>query len=207
MREVTVSPRAPQGLRTIAGDDVGRTYERALAAARRSLAGRTLWQVNSTAEGGGVAELLRSCLGYLAEDGLATRWLVFEGDESFFRVTKRIHNRLHGVLGDGGPLGREERDLVDAVTLENASAASALIGAGDVAVVHDPQPMGLIPGLRALGAIVIWTCHVGIDVSNELVRSAVEFLLPDARAADAATFTRRAYVWEGLDDDRIRVIP
>ena len=61
--------------------------------------GRTLWHINSTAEGGGVAELLRSCLGYLRDGAIDTRWLVFQGDRPFFDITKRIHNRLHGDLG------------------------------------------------------------------------------------------------------------
>jgi len=105
MYEVTVHPRPTRSLRTIAGPEAGRRYERRLADARRTLHGRTVWQVNSTSEGGGVAELLRSCLGYLLDDGIDTRWAVIDGDPEFFQITKRIHNRLHGVLGDGGPLG------------------------------------------------------------------------------------------------------
>ena len=109
MYEVTVHPRAAQSLRTIAGTEAGRRYEQRLADARRILDGHSVWQINSTSEGGGVAELLRSCLGYLLDDGIDTRWAVIEGDPEFFRITKRIHNRLHGVLGDGGPLGGAER--------------------------------------------------------------------------------------------------
>jgi trehalose synthase len=207
MREVIVPPRLPQSLREIGGEEVGRRYERAVAGAARLLAGRTLWHVNSTVKGGGVAELLRSCLGYLSEDGIRTRWLVFEGDDAFFGITKRIHNRLHGVLGDGGSLGAKERDHYERFTRENASAVAQLISPGDVVVVHDPQPLGLVPTLRSLGATVIWTCHVGIDVANDVVRSAVEFLLPDVHAANAVTFTRRAYVWAELDHQPIRIIP
>jgi trehalose synthase len=207
MREVSLLPRDPQSLRAIAGEDAGRRYERAVADASGHLAGRTFWHVNSTAEGGGVAELLRSCLGYLGEDGIRTRWLVFDGDDGFFRITKRIHNRLHGVLGDGGALGPEERAHYDRVTRDNASGVAALVGPGDVVVVHDPQPLGLVPVLRSLGATVIWTCHVGIDQRNDVVRSAVEFLLSDAGVADAVTFTRQAYVWAELDRTPIRIIP
>jgi trehalose synthase len=191
----------------MAGEEVGRRYDRTVRRARRVLAGRTVWHVNSTAEGGGVAELLRSSLGYLPDDGIVTRWLVVEGDPEFFRITKRIHNRLHGVLGDGGPLGEGERRRYDLVTRANAAEASELVAAGDVVIVHDPQPLGLVPALRSIGATVIWTCHVGIDRPNDLVRSAVDFLSRDARSVHAATFTRRAYVWDELDDERIRIIP
>ena len=207
MYEVTVHPRPARSLRTIAGPEAGRRYERRLADARRTLHGRTVWQVNSTSEGGGVAELLRSCLGYLLDDGIDTRWAVIDGDPEFFRITKRIHNRLHGVLGDGGPLGDAERRHYDDVTRSNAVDLRRSVRAGDVVVVHDPQPLGLVPILRSLEATVIWTCHIGADTPNALVRSAWDFLLPDARAAQAVTFTRAAYAWDGLEPARVRVLP
>src|SRR5207249_7700720 len=132
--------------------DAGRRYERRLDDARRSLTSRSLWHVNSTSEGGGVAELLRSCLGYLAADGIDTHWVVIEGDPEFFTITKRIHNRLHGVLGDGGPLGDAERSHYDEVTRSNATDIGRSVRAGDVAGVHAPPPQGLVPRLRGVGA-------------------------------------------------------
>jgi trehalose synthase len=206
MFEVTVAPRAAHQLRTIAGDAAGRRYDEAVEGGRRALSGCTLWHINSTAEGGGVAELLGASLGYLAEDGIAARWLVLEGDEEFFRITKRIHNRLHGVLGDGGALDLAERRHYDDVIRGNLDGVVA-IGAGDVVVVHDPQPLGLVPVLHARGATVVWTCHVGIDSPNALVRSAWEFLVADTTAADAITFSRRASVWDVVDAARVRIIP
>ena len=207
MHEVNVPPRVAQRLRSIAGADVGHRYEQQLADARRALGGRTVWHINSTAEGGGVAELLRSCLGYLAEDGITARWLVIEGDPTFFAITKRIHNRLHGVLGDGGPLAEAERRHYDQVMRDNLAAADRYVRAGDIVVVHDPQPLGMAPALRSMGATVIWTCHVGVDTPNDIVRSAWEFLLADAREAQTLTFTRAAYAWDGLDAGRVRLIP
>jgi hypothetical protein len=84
-------------------------FETALRAAAGRLTGRTLWHVNSTSEGGGVAELLHGLLGYLVAGGIRTRWLVVEGMPDFFRVTKRLHNRLHGSPGDSGPMRRGAR--------------------------------------------------------------------------------------------------
>lgn len=77
----------------------------------------------------------------------------------------------------------------------------------DLVVVHDPQPLGLVPGLAAAGTTVVWTCHVGADTANDITRSAWAFLREDVQAAHAATFTRRAYAWQGLDADSIHVIP
>jgi trehalose synthase len=206
MFEVTVPPRAAHELRTIGGDDVGRLYDRAVEEARRALDGATVWHINSTAEGGGVAELLASSLGYLVDDGIAARWLVLEGDAEFFRITKRIHNRLHGVLGDGGALGPAEQAHYQEVIRGNVDGTT-IIASGDVVVVHDPQPLGLVPILHAKGATVVWTCHVGIDMPNDLVRSAWEFLLEETASADAITFSRRASVWDVLDPDKVRIIP
>jgi trehalose synthase len=207
VHEVPVVPRPDARFAELVGRDEAERYEERLARGRASLGDGRLWHINSTAEGGGVAELLRSCLGYLRDGGVDTRWLIFDGDEQFFTITKRIHNRLHGDLGDGGKLGRAEREHYDRVTADNLHVTKSLIGSADVVVVHDPQPLGLVPGLAALGATVIWTCHVGIDVPNDVTRSAWDFLRPDAERASAVTFTRRAYVWDGLDRGRVEIIP
>ena len=72
---------------------------------RELLAGRVVWNVNSTARGGGVAEMLVSLLAYARGAGVDARWEVISGDPAFFALTKRIHNNLHGAAGDGGALG------------------------------------------------------------------------------------------------------
>jgi trehalose synthase len=207
MHEVPVVPRPGDGFAQLVGPDQLDRYRTAVEQTRAHLGDRTLWHINSTAEGGGVAELLRSCLGYLRDDAIDTRWLVFEGDPPFFEMTKRIHNRLHGELGDGGPLGSEERERYEAAARHNLEIATNLVRPGDVAVVHDPQPLGLVPGLVAHGVTVIWTSHVGIDTPNDVARSAWEFLGVYLGTAHAYTFTREAYVWEGLDRRHVRLIP
>ncbi|HEY3492881.1 MAG TPA: hypothetical protein VGK43_08000, partial [Solirubrobacterales bacterium] len=83
--------------------------ERAAANARETFAGRRIWHVNSTAQGGGVAEMLQTLLAYGRGAGVVTRWLVLRGTSEFFALTKRIHNLLHGSAGDGGPLGPAEQ--------------------------------------------------------------------------------------------------
>jgi len=205
--ETAVPPRTTAHLLAIVGDDDVDRFRRALGRAREALGSGTLWHINSTAEGGGVAELLRANLGYLAGDGSRVRWAIFEGDPGFFQITKRIHNRLHGDPGDGGELGTEERAHYDAVTRRNAEGLASLVGPGDVVVVHDPQPAGLIEGLVAAGTHVVWTCHVGVDHPNDVTRSAWDFLLPMVAPASACIFTRASYVWDGLDRDRVTLIP
>ncbi len=205
--ETAVESRSPDRLLGMVEAGDRERFESAVERLRRPLAGHTLWHINSTAEGGGVAELLRSNLGYVRGAGFDVRWLILEGDPPFFQITKRIHNRLHGDMGDLGALGHEELAHYRRVTEANLEAASALVRDGDVIVVHDPQPAGLVPPLVASGARVIWTCHVGVDVTNDVMRSAWDFLRSFVDEAHAYVFTRNAYVWEGLDPSRVRLIP
>ena len=78
----------------------------AMEGMRSELAGAALWTVNSTATGGGVAEMLRSLAAYCRGAGIDAHWLVIGGTPDFFAITKRVHNMVHGDPGDGGPLGR-----------------------------------------------------------------------------------------------------
>jgi trehalose synthase len=202
-----VTPRAIEALEAFATPEDLARYRRTAGGLDPLLHERTLWQVNSTSDGGGVAELLHQLLGYLVEAGIACRWVVVEGDPAFFRVTKRIHNRLHGAPGDGGGLGDVEGQAYRAVTDREAAALLELARPGDVAVLHDPQTAGLVPPLVEAGLHVVWVSHVGVDVANDLARSAWDFLRPHVAPAGAYVFTRPAYVWEGLDAARVHVIP
>jgi hypothetical protein len=62
----------------------------------RELRGRVIWNVSSTAKGGGVVELVRPLLGYSRGGGVDARWVVIGGEPESFGITKRLHNHLHG---------------------------------------------------------------------------------------------------------------
>ena len=179
----------------------------AVAGGARRICGRRVWHVNSTARGGGVAEMLQTLLPYARGAGLDVRWLTIGGDDDFFRVTKRIHNNLHGGAGDGGDLGDEERRVYEAVLGRDAIELSIRVEPDDVVVLEDPQTAGLIPALRMRGVTAVWRCHVGVDAPNDLVHRARRFLHPYVDGANALVFSRRSYAWEGLDDGRLHVIP
>lgn len=176
-------------------------------AARDFFAGRTIWNVNSTAVGGGVAEMLQSLLAYARGAGVDTRWLVIEGEPEFFVLTKRVHHHLHGSVGDGGPLGRAEREVYERVASANAAALAELVKPGDIVLLHDPQTAGMAGALRDSGAHVIWRSHIGIDEANGAVGAAWEFLLPYLTDAQAFIFTRRAYVPPKLESADVSIIP
>jgi len=182
-------------------------FEASMAEAREALDTRVVWNVNSTARGGGVAELLRPLVGYARGLGVDARWVVVEGDQAFFEVTKRIHNRLHGVPGDGRPLDDDARRAYETALARSVDELVRMLRPGDVVILHDPQTAGMAHAVRAAGASVIWRCHVGLDVPNEYAREAWAFLRPYVEAADAYVFSRRAFVWDGLPDERIHVIP
>ncbi|HEX4691659.1 MAG TPA: glycosyltransferase [Solirubrobacteraceae bacterium] len=178
----------------------------AVGEAQELFEGRVIWHVNSTARGGGVAEMLTPLLPYACGSGVDARWAVIDGDEGFFEVTKRVHNRLHGVEGDGGPLGDEQRSSYLAALEASADALCDAVEGRDVVVLHDPQTAGLIPRLKASGATVIWRCHIGLDTPNDIARDAWAFLREWVQQADACLFSREQFIWEDLDRDRVHVI-
>jgi trehalose synthase len=131
---------------------------------------------------------------------------VIAGNDPFFGLTKRIHNNLHSAPGDGGDLGEAEHRIYDEALAPNIEEFTALVKPEDIVIVHDPQPAGLIPPLKEMGVPVIWRCHVGIDTPSDLSRRAWNFLKPYVEPADVYVFSRRQFVWEGLDDDKIELI-
>jgi trehalose synthase len=169
--------------------------------------GRVIWNINSTARGGGVAEMLQSLLAYARGAGVDARWAVIEGNPDFFKVTKRIHNHLHGASGDGGDLGEDEHRIYESTIEDNAAEMLERVKPNDVVIVHDPQPAGLIERLKERTAGVVWRCHVGLDMPNELARNAWRFLIPYVNMADVYVFSREAFAWEGLERSRITIIP
>ena len=185
-------------------------YEELEAAARwakERFAGRAIWNISSTARGGGVAEMLRCLLPYARDAGVDVRWVVVRVGPVFFAVTKRLHNHLHGDAGDGGELGGEERQLYEQVLRANSDALGPQMQRGDVVYLHDPQTAGMVPALRERGLKVVWRCHIGVDRPNDVVRRAWDFLRPYVEQANAYVFSRHDYVWDGLDKQKVWCMP
>ncbi len=179
----------------------------ALDRAGEIFAGRRVWNINSTGKGGGVAEMLRSLLAYARGAGVDARWLVIEGNPEFFRVTKRIHNHLHGSPGDGGALGSEEELIYRAALEPNAAALAKLVRPDDIVILHDPQTAGLVSAMTEIASVVVWRCHVGLDLPNDIARNAWAFLEPLVEPAAAHIFSRREFAWEGLAHDKTVIVP
>jgi len=148
------------------------------------LRGKTVQNINSTAVGGGVAEILSRMLPLLQDLGVDISWDVIKGNERFFSLTKRIHNALHGVAETFGP---GELDYLVEVNRQNAK--EVLRGA-EITFVHDPQPVALVEEKRSRGGQWIWRCH--IDFTNPQP-DVWEFLWTFIESYEAAVFSAPAF--------------
>ena len=158
------------------------------------LKGRSVLMVNSTAQGGGVAEMLPMLVLLLRELGVDTNWAVINSDKpEFFRLTKRLHNLIHG---EGDPnLGAAEKSVYDEVSRANADQLRAHLKPGDILVIHDPQPLGAGALLKKeLGLRAVWRCHIGLDEHTAATRAAWGFVKPYAEVFDRAVFSAPEYI-------------
>jgi len=118
------------------------------------LKGKIVQNINSTAVGGGVAEILTRMIPLLRQLGVDARWDVIKGNEKFFSITKKIHNALHG---------RDEE--ITSQDLEyflevNHKNAQEIDFSGDIVFIHDPQPVALVDKKKEIGKKWVWRCHV-----------------------------------------------
>ncbi len=194
LERVDIGTQSVDRYRSSAGGDAI-AHLRELAAPLR---GCRVLHVSATPFGGGVAEILRSKIPLLRDLGIAADWQLIRGDESFFRVTKAIHNGLQGSAM-GLSADDEERYLA-----QSERNAKALDGHYDVIVVHDPQPLALLELHGANRSRWIWRCHVDTSEPNP---SVWRFLQPFVVRYDAAVFTLGGFVPPDFPVARTEIIP
>ncbi|MCD6638598.1 MAG: glycosyltransferase [Nocardioides sp.] len=207
MKSVEIAPLPFNRLGALIGPD---RYEPLLAYAdriRHRMGDHVIWNVNATATGGGVAEMLQTLLAYAKGLGLDTRWSVLDGDPEFFAITKRIHNFIHGSPGDGGDLGEAEHAHYEAVLAHNAAEFLGHVRPGDVVLLHDPQTVGLAAALKEAGIPVVFRSHIGKDEPDDLTRRAWDFLQRYLEPVDGIVVSRATYAPPGADPDIVTVIP
>ncbi len=186
----------------------GRVAEvRKLAGAVQAhLEGGAIWHINSTAVGGGVAEMLPAIIGYCRDLGLDARWLVISGKPDFFRITKRLHHALHGEPGDGCVLDDDARRIYEQTLDANLSELLALVQPGDFVILHDPQTLGLAPALAEHGARLAWRCHIGGSERSDEADEAWDFLSPYLPSVPRYIFSRQEYVPDELDHGKSMIV-
>ena len=170
------------------------------------LKGCTIWMINSTATGGGVAEMLPSQMRIMRYLGVKIEWMVIEAnDQAFFNLTKRIHNAIHGS-GDG-IFTDEDRAIFEKVNAQNAEKAIAAIQDGDLVVIHDPQPMPLAAMIRKKRKVkTLWRCHIGLEQENATTKGVWSFLSNYYDSYDHFVFSLTSYVPEALIE-KTSIIP
>jgi len=193
-QDVEVPAHSIERLGRLIGPARFAALQEAATAALGSLDGARVWNVSSTAHGGGVAEMLKLLCGYAKDAGVDTRWVVIDGDHEFFRITKRLHNRLHGVAGDAGDLGPREAAHYEAVLDANVDTIDGRIHRDDVVFLHDPQTAGLANHLIGYGVRVAWRCHIGSDRTNAFTEEAWDFLQPHLVHCRTFVFSHAAFV-------------
>ena len=140
--------------------------------------------VNSTKEGGGVAEILGWFIPILRDLGIDVHWEIITGDTDFFTVTKKFHNALHG-------LAEEFTDEMFQTYLDNVEKnAPAIPKDADFVVIHDPQPAAMITQYPERANRWAWRCHIDLSVADLRVWS---FLRPFVERYDAAVFHMPQY--------------
>lgn len=146
------------------------------------LKGKVSQNINSTAVGGGVAEILNRMVPLLRELGVDARWDLIKGGEQFFEVTKKFHNALHGKPEE---ITQNDFDIFMETSQRNIEEVNIY---GDIVFIHDPQPIALIK--KKTENKWIWRCHIDVSNPNQKVWN---FLRGFIDSYDTAVFSAPAF--------------
>jgi len=163
---------------------IGQASLDALHFLARDLKGKTIKMVNSTAVGGGVAEMLNRLVPMLSELEVATHWDVITGGNDFFEVTKAFHNALQG---SDYQLTKHVEEIF---LMYNHQNMERMQFAEDLVVIHDPQPAALVGARKRKSAHWVWRCHIDLSHPNPQVWN---FLRTFIEQYDAAIFSSQSF--------------
>ena len=153
----------------------------------KPLQGMNVVHVNSTAVGGGVAEILNKLVPLMRELDLNASWEVITGDEEFFQCTKSMHNALQGIQV---PISNSLLKHYQKVNADNADKLRSTLEAADFVFIHDPQPVPLLNYCPHRKGKWVWRCH--IDASHPY-RPIWKFLQPFLNDYNASIFSLAAF--------------
>ncbi len=148
------------------------------------LKGKKIQNINSTSSGGGVAEILSRMIPLMKDLGLDVSWDLIEADNKFFKITKNIHNALHGLTVD-----IKEKDYQYFLEVNKANKHK-IAQDSDIIYIHDPQPIALIDKNIDQNKKWLWRCHVDFSKPE---KSVWEFLKTFIKRYDAAVFSAPAF--------------
>lgn len=166
------------------GTIVGQSQLDTLRFLAKEVKGKTIKMVNSTAVGGGVAEMLNRLVPLLSELEVSTHWDVITGGNDFFEITKAFHNALHGTPYE---LTQAAKDIF---LMYNEQNRARMQFGEDLVVIHDPQPAALVLSRSQTPAHWVWRCHIDLSNPNAQVW---EFLRPFVERYDGAIFSSQSF--------------
>jgi trehalose synthase len=186
--QISETPPPPPPAPTLADYEpiIGKSQIDELRFVARTLKGKRVKMVNSTAMGGGVAEMLNRLVPLLDELEVKTGWEVITGGNDFFEVTKGFHNALHGA---DFTFTQAARDVFLATTEQNRQRMTF---DEDFVVIHDPQPAGLIAS-KSGSSHWVWRCHIDLSHPNPDVWNFLQSMVEryDATVFSSPAFARR----------------
>jgi len=160
------------------------------------LKGKSITNINSTSVGGGVAEILSRMIPLLKELGVDAKWDVIKGNDKFFKVTKDIHNALHGVDVE---TSQEDWNYFLEVNKQNASDLDLT---SDIIFIHDPQPIALIEKKSDIKNKWIWRCHIDL---TEPQMKVMNLLKPYIENYDSSVFSSPRFARQDLNVKKILI--
>lgn len=164
---------------------------------RGRLKGHRLWMINSTEQGGGVAEMLPTLMALFNDLKIPMTWLVMQPqDPLFFIFTKKLHHLLHGRNPSGGMITPEEKMIYEQDSRKIAKALAQILGPHDLLVVHDPQPLAAGAFLNEVRPAIklLWRCHIGTEFQNQYTKQVWEFLTPYLKKYRQCFFSHPDYI-------------
>ncbi len=157
----------------------------------KRLKGLKLLELNATAQGGGVAEMLFSSIPFLNSLGIEAEWKIICGNKEYFEVTKNLHNLLQGRKGTFTPEMKQRY----VSNLEDCASANLIDYNPRVVLVHDPQPMGLTHYLKKSEETWLWRCHIDIEEAALMANPGLwDFITDWTEHFDATIFSAAHYI-------------
>ncbi|MFC1874248.1 glycosyltransferase [Chloroflexota bacterium] len=170
---------------------VGNEKMEKLYSISQPLEGLKILELNSTAQGGGVAEMLYSSVPFLNMLGIETEWKIINGHEKYFECTKKLHNLLQGMKGNFSSEMKETyRNQLQECVNNNIIDYSP-----DIVNVNDPQPMLLCQYLKKDGESWLWRCHIDIEPAIKSGNGLLSLMHEWIANYDAAIFSAARYVF------------
>jgi len=165
----------------------------------RAFEDKSILHVNATKFGGGVAEILQNMVALMEELDLDVKWKAFSAPDSFFQISKKMHNALQGnykinfSTEEVNQFLEQAKDIYDQVHPEE-----------DFVIIHDPQPCPIIKHAEKRKGKWIWRCH--IDTSNPNPK-AWDLIFPFLQKYDARIFTMKDFAKSELNDPIFYITP